>query len=811
MLKKKLYFLLGNLILISGFSSLNLFAQSGCENADLETGTFLNWSGQTGHYNGTIIMNNNAIVNGRHTIMTGTGTDPNTCNNLTVVAPGSTTSARLGDALTGFDIGLSDGGAEILTYDFFISPQSSMIIYKYAVVFENPAAHSNVQMPRFLASLIDLQTNQIVNCTEYNVFAGAGIPGFSSCGSVVYSDWKTVGVDVSQYMGQTLRLKFTTTDCSISGHYGYAYVDASCAPFALDTRYCVNVAGVPSAVVEAPTGFDSYYWTDSVGNVLGTTPTITIQNPVLGDTVNCQITSFNGCIANLQAVLTPSNISPTFASDTACLGSSTNLINTTIFVNAVQDSIHWSSSDGFSSDSTVFSHIFPAAGTYSVTMFVQSDAGCFDSIVQDVIVAAPPTSIFSPIDICTGQSAQLVSLSTVSIGTLTDKWIINGDTLIGSNISYNFNLSDTINIQLISTSGPSCADTSIEQIIIHQNPTSNFSFVEQCITDSVTFNSTSIYTGTPTYNWVYNSTSVSNDTLFTDIFSNSGNDSITLIIIDTHAEVTCIDTNTQNFFVHDNPNMNYLNTSLPCVGESISITNLSGVSTGETISYIWSINGTPTSTNVDLTHTFSVAGTYTINLLATTDFNCINDTTFTIDVFPIPEPPVLAATTPICPGDNITFTASAEDNSTIQWSGPNNFASQNFTISMPFNISDMGTYSAFITSQHGCISGPSSIPASILHIYNFDDFVFPNVITANNDGINDTLDLESYFKTCEEYTLYIFNRWGNMVYQQTRSSAQFTGKTEENKDLEEGVYFYKLEIHAIDGEKLKSGFIHVVK
>ena len=85
------------------------------------------------------------------------------------------------------------------------------------------------------------------------------------------------------------------------------------------------------------------------------------------------------------------------------------------------------------------------------------------------------------------------------------------------------------------------------------------------------------------------------------------------------------------------------------------------------------------------------------------------------------------------------------------------------------------------------------------------------VITANREGINDTLDINNYFKTCDEYTLYIFNRWGNLVHEQTKGSSQFTGETENNKELVEGVYFYKMVINAIDGDQINSGFIHVVK
>ena len=54
--------------------------------------------------------------------------------------------------------------------------------------------------------------------------------------------------------------------------------------------------------------------------------------------------------------------------------------------------------------------------------------------------------------------------------------------------------------------------------------------------------------------------------------------------------------------------------------------------------------------------------------------------------------------------------------------------------------------------------------------------------------------------------------WGNIVFEQTKTSSQFRGDTENDKELKEGVYFYKMEIDTISGEKrVKQGFIHVVK
>jgi gliding motility-associated-like protein len=89
----------------------------------------------------------------------------------------------------------------------------------------------------------------------------------------------------------------------------------------------------------------------------------------------------------------------------------------------------------------------------------------------------------------------------------------------------------------------------------------------------------------------------------------------------------------------------------------------------------------------------------------------------------------------------------------------------------------------------------------------FDDFDFPNVITANLDGKNDELDIKKYFMTCDEFTLQIFNRWGNLVWTQSQQTNLFNGKDLTGKDLVDGIYFFKLIFEK--GEK--SGFLHIVR
>jgi gliding motility-associated-like protein len=786
----------------------NAFSQNvACTNSDFEQGNFTNWTGQTGTCcpintptNGlsTAAMNANHGT-GRHVIMSN-GTDANTCNQVPRVAPGSIYSARLGNSSTGRQ-------AEKLRYQFTITPQSTLIIYKYAVIMEDPG-HTPDEQPRFEARLID-QNGADIPCTYYLVVAGQGTSNFQSCGDVKYKNWQTIGVDASAYLGQTVTLEFSTGDCDATAHFGYAYVDAGCAPFAIDSRYCVNTNGVNAAVLTAPAGFSNYLWSNGA-----TTTTTSFPNPTVGQVVTCQITSANGCIATLQATLTPSIITSDFADSTVCAGDPLVLENISTITNGTISSYSWASSDNFTSNATTFNHVFTNSGTYTVTLTATSDLGCTDNIVKTITINSIPNAIIDMPNNCVGDQVILESSSTNSDGSpMTHSWIVNGQqSYTGDSIPVSFPSSGTVNLFLTSTSQFGCVDTVSSSIIIYENPNANFSFIERCINNFVPFTNLSTpNTSNASYEWILDGVNAANTFETTTLVTEAGEHSMTLIAREIQDGFTCDDTLSLTFIAHDNPTIDFIVDSTLCEDIEFEIASATTVSTGESLTYSWSQAGNVISTDSSFTYIFNDQGTYPITLDAVTSFGCTASRTFNMYISPTPPAPILAVTTPDCPGDEIQFTSQSEANSTITWSGPNEFFSNEANFTMPFELNDIGQYSAFIISQFGCVSALSSVNPTIVNLYNFNEFEFPNVITANNDGINDVLDLHSYFQTCDKYKIYIFNRWGHLIYEQTETSSQFIGDTQKGKELEEGVYFYKMEYESPLDSGTKNGFIHVVK
>jgi len=256
-----------------------------CTNIGFEDSTFTGWTGYTGNNNTSLTPLSSpvyGIVPGRHTITYGSGLD--FFGGFPVVAPGSKHSAQVGDALNG-------AYGEQLQQTFKVNADNVYFTYRYAVVL-NDNGHIASQQPFFLITMLDA-LNDTVPCSTYKVTASASIPGFvtstqSAFGAPVrYKSWTTITVDLNAYLNQYVTIVFLTGDCTQTGHFGYAYVDAVCG----DTGQDYFCPGDSSLTFCALDGYKKYEWFNmQSGALIDTTPCITVNFPVLGDQYRVKLT-----------------------------------------------------------------------------------------------------------------------------------------------------------------------------------------------------------------------------------------------------------------------------------------------------------------------------------------------------------------------------------------------------------------------------------------------------------------------------------------------------------------------------------------
>jgi PKD repeat protein len=308
---------------------------------------------------------------------------------------------------------------DYLDYTFSITPSNSLLIFKYAVVLQNPSkfglAHTKTIRPRFVINIKDSFGNLIdpicgtkedfadstiigyKNCSESDALKLGGINGGDS-GDYVYREWTTVGVDLRKFIVQNITLGFETWDCGHGGHFGYAYVMAKCDSLGIKSCDCSDNGAVK---LTAPDGF-AYKWLPGGES----TQTITINNAKVGDIAEVELTSMGGCKTILKTVINPQKTVANFV-----INPTTVLVNSPIYftdssycINIFDQSKssivawHWNFGDSTSSTTANIAHSYTKPGDYKVVLTVFSAGGCSDSIIKYVKVLPDPLAVAKPIN-----------------------------------------------------------------------------------------------------------------------------------------------------------------------------------------------------------------------------------------------------------------------------------------------------------------------------------------------------------------------------------------------------------------------------
>lgn len=279
--------IIGLIILSFLFFNLPLAnSQSNCNNIGFEYGNFQNWQATEGEA-GWPLVYSDPIFN-RHTIITTQGLDPFGNGELFEIYPfGEGFSVRLGNDESG-------GYAEGLERTVQVTAESHSFLIAYAVIFEDPG-HDEEEQPKFSFGIYN-QSNQLIEgpCFGYAVAASANLPGFQVSQAndmVLFRNWTTIAVDLEDYIGQTVRFSFRNDDCTLGGHFGYAYFDLKCGRMEIQAQSCSN----GEVLLAVPSGFSSYYW--STGD---TTRTISITGADSGDVFMVEASTEFGCSVVLE-------------------------------------------------------------------------------------------------------------------------------------------------------------------------------------------------------------------------------------------------------------------------------------------------------------------------------------------------------------------------------------------------------------------------------------------------------------------------------------------------------------------------------
>ncbi|MDD2982321.1 MAG: PKD domain-containing protein [Crocinitomicaceae bacterium] len=677
-----------------------------CVNMDFEEGDLNGWTLTKGKVDGTVpysFTNGVSVGPGAsHLIVSGTGNDP-VIAAIPMVNPSSGNfSCRLGDG-----IGIQSGAAR-MSQTFLVTPSNSILTYSYAVVFEDPN-HTLQQQPYFSVRVFDENGNNIP-CGSYSVIAGnnATASGFSQQGNVLYKNWTTIFSPLNAYIGQNVTVEFTTGDCSLKGHYGYAYIDASCNTFDIttstgDTVICTG----DNITLYAPQGGSDYLW-----NTGETTSTINVNQP---GQYSVNVIPFQGSLCaisiDINIVGVPVPVSD-FEFEPVCLGESINFTDLSVIDNpSTIASWNWNFGGTNTSTQQNPTFTFTNSGTHTVSLTTSSPEGCSHTISKSVAVMPLPNVSFTAPNVCDGSTSNFTNSSTIDLPSVISSyaWDVENDGAMdytSENTSHVFT-HGSYQTKLIVTSDFGCVDSLIQQVVVHPMPVADFSVNPVCFNETTVFQDLSYLIGTgniTSWNWDFGDGNSSTDQNPSHVYATSNTFTTTL-------EVT-----TNNGCIHSTPISTIVN-DLPvaaftfvngCFNTEIQFTE---TASSNSSTYFWDFGDGTNSTLQNPSHLYATAGDFLVKLLVSTgSTGCLDSITQIITTYPLPIPSFSAANTCISEQVNFNDQSSILAPATITnyaWSfGDGNTSNQ----SAPSNLfAAEGVYDVqlILTSNHGCIDSLS--------------------------------------------------------------------------------------------------------
>jgi gliding motility-associated-like protein len=243
----------------------------------------------------------------------------------------------------------------------------------------------------------------------------------------------------------------------------------------------------------------------------------------------------------------------------------------------------------------------------------------------------------------------------------------------------------------------------------------------------------------------------------------------------------CSMTDSINVTIKPNPVVDLGNDAYLCIGASLTVTSAQPAGA----QYQWSTGSTGPSITV------TEPGTYGLTV---NNNGCIDSDQ--IVVYQIKAPTLnLGQDTIICDGYVLHLLATA-DQATYLWSDGSGGKS--------FNITQSGTYWSTITNDCGVATDTINVQ------YKFCDIWFPNAFTPNGDGKNDILRVKGSLNEFSEYSLYIFNRWGEMLYKTEILTDGWDGNYK-NVPQENGTYYYMMYYKANGKKEMLKGDFQLIR
>ncbi len=743
-------------------TSSKLYAQACPENIGFENGNFQNWKLYTGtttnidDKNFVYINEINAPVKGRHTIITDKkATDPHGHFPL-IPAGGGNFSVKIGDEGSGSQ---SEGISYLINVPN--DRPEFTLTYQYAVVLEDPA-HRASEQPRFIARIKDVEKNEYIPCASFEYIATSSLPGFKRSdisNLVIYKEWTPVTVNLSGYQGKQLILEFISADCTLSGHFGYAYVDVNnlCGDIIIGNTYCKSA---DQLTVSGPSGFKTYNWYSADRSVkYGSTQTAIIKpTPPEGAKLLLDLIPYDGfgCPSTVSATVKSVNYElQVLPKKTVCKDTEVDLTSADYVLNKSPEFTYLVYADkDLTQEIKGLVKISEAKTYYLLATNYKGcqSAGIIDLTINDLAAV----SVKNPDPVCYNETADLTknNLFTGDLTGITKSFFTDATVLKPLADPIHVNKSGKYYIKLVNTSG--CESIIPIEVFINQKPVLKITNpAAVCFPLKVDITQTANFTGSDVdlkYSFF------ADNNLSLPIADPKNIDKSGIFYIKAENANGCVVSDKIEVKINELPILTIKDPLPVCYPEKVDITNstlYAGSSSNVTYSYFYDSNLT---SKINNPKQVNQTGTYYVKI--TNYSSCYVSDKIDVVINPLPVI-VLHQPAAIFDHDFIDLTSASIIQGSRGYAKISYFqdASLLNPVPNPAKINKAGIYYIRLENDKGC-SVSSSIELNILPT---PKIIVPSAFTPQKSTNN---RLYPFLVSITKLVSFkVYNKWGILVYQ----------------------------------------------
>lgn len=566
-------------------------------------------------------------------------------------------------------------------------------------------------------------------------------------------------------------------------------------------------------------------------NHLYTTPGNSVTNTSYS--VQLVVTTINNCKDSItKTIMVYSLPTASFTSDSVCLGSPSLMTDASIGNGNIVNTYAW---DFLSDGSVDISGIpnpnftFPSFGNNSVTYTVSTSpvtgVVCSNTTNSITVWVNPnPTPDFTFVNACINAQPNMfdASSSTIALGSNASYFWVFGDGGVNATASvtttHTYAAAGIYQTTLTVTSNKGCQSAITKQVEVYEKPYMTISATPAvCLGATTNFTANSLPNSGPVNQWFWDmnsnvTTMEGNGQQTSFVFSSAGSKTVSVIGVTTKG---CRDTVTRTTYINYIPDPQFLidkpsGCPLPhCVTFSDNTPVVNGPAQINNWSWSFgdgntnSVNGNASQQNCYTNSSSSMPVYFTVSLKVTTDSSCSATKTQTnaITVYPKPIADYVVEL------DNGTilqplvhFTNQSQDY-TKWWWNYGDLSPIDSLVQNPIHSYDevvAQTYATYliVANQYQCKD------TAYMQVEIGPEFVFyiPNAFSPNGDGINDIFTGKGI--GIEKFELWIFDRWGEMIFYSDDITKGWDGKVHGKSGIEkQDVYIWKVKLKDVLGKK----------